>query len=148
MNAFLKIDFLFQDIDLFDTSDYPKDHHLYSEVNKKIIGKMKDELNGVPIVEFVGLRSKMYSLKTEAEEKKRAKGIVKAVVKKDITHEDYKNILFSAGQTSHNMTVFRSDKHEIYTVSMDKKSLSAYDGKRYILDNGVDSLAYGHKDIV
>ena len=39
---------------------------------------MKDELNG----EFVGLRAKMYSLKTKKEEMKKAKGIKNNVVKK------------------------------------------------------------------
>ena len=42
----------------YDTSDYPTDHPLYSLTNKKIIGKMKDELNGKPIEEYVGLRPK------------------------------------------------------------------------------------------
>ena len=32
--------------DELDTSDYPKDHPLYSVDNKKVIGKFKDELNG------------------------------------------------------------------------------------------------------
>ena len=32
--------------DELDTSDYPKDHPLHSEKNKKVIGKFKDELNG------------------------------------------------------------------------------------------------------
>jgi hypothetical protein len=34
------------DSDRFDFSDYPKNHFLYSEINKKVIGKMKDETNG------------------------------------------------------------------------------------------------------
>ena len=42
---------------LFDFSDYPKQHHLFSDMNKKVIGKMKDETASVPISEFVGLRS-------------------------------------------------------------------------------------------
>lgn len=44
---------------LFDTSDYKKDHLLYSDRNKKKVGVMKDETAGVPIREFVGIRSKM-----------------------------------------------------------------------------------------
>ena len=50
---------------------------LHDPTNKKVImiGKMKDETASVPIVEFVGLRSKMYSIKSEAFESKRAKGI-------------------------------------------------------------------------
>jgi hypothetical protein len=31
---------------LYDLSDYPKDHFLYDTTNKKVIAKMKDELNG------------------------------------------------------------------------------------------------------
>jgi hypothetical protein len=54
----------------YDTSDYPTDHPLYSTMNKKIVGKFKDELNGKPIEEYVGLRSKMYSIKTIDSEKK------------------------------------------------------------------------------
>ncbi len=44
----------------YDLSDYPKSHFLYDDTNKKVIGKFKDETNGIPISEFVGLRSKMY----------------------------------------------------------------------------------------
>ena len=45
-----------EDIDLYDTSDYPKDHPLYSDKNKKVFGKMKDECAGKPITECVCLR--------------------------------------------------------------------------------------------
>ena len=55
---------------LFDTCDYPSSHFLHSNANKKVLGKMKDETNGVPISEFVGLRSKMYSIEVGGEEKK------------------------------------------------------------------------------
>ena len=51
-------------LDLFDTSEYPKNHKLYTPKNKKKLGKMKDETFGIPIEEFVGLRAKMYSLVT------------------------------------------------------------------------------------
>ena len=47
--------------DVFDFSEYPKTHPLHSLKNKKLSGKFKDELAGKPIVEFVGLRPKMYS---------------------------------------------------------------------------------------
>lgn len=43
---------------LWDTSDYPSDHFLHSNVNKKVLGKFKDETNGKPIEKFCGLRSK------------------------------------------------------------------------------------------
>ena len=47
--------------DYWDNSDYPKDSPYHSSHNKKVMGKFKDEAGGVPITEFVGLRSKMYS---------------------------------------------------------------------------------------
>ncbi|CAB3984764.1 Gastrula zinc finger, partial [Paramuricea clavata] len=47
--------------DCWDNSDYPKDSPYYSDHNKKVIGKFKDEAEGVPIIEFVGLKAKMYS---------------------------------------------------------------------------------------
>ena len=49
---------------------------------------MKDELNGKIIEDFVSLREKMYSLKTKKEEMKKAEGVKKNVVKKDISHQD------------------------------------------------------------
>ena len=56
-----------------------------------MIGKFKDEAAGVPICEFVGLRSKMYSyIKNNKKGGKKAKGIKKNVIKKDIQHENYK----------------------------------------------------------
>ncbi|KAK3718086.1 hypothetical protein QZH41_015140, partial [Actinostola sp. cb2023] len=68
---------MYEDLDLYDTSEYPRDHVLHSTVNKKVLGKMKDETHGLPIEEFVGLRPKMYSLLYHEEgrevEKKTAK---------------------------------------------------------------------------
>ena len=49
--------------DLFDFSNYSKDSKFFDEANKKVIGKMNDELGGVMVIEFVGLKSKMYSKK-------------------------------------------------------------------------------------
>ena len=67
--------------DDFDLSDYPKDHQLYDESNKKVIGKMKDECAGTPIAEYIGLRPKLYYV-LRADEKviKKAKGVKKYVI--------------------------------------------------------------------
>jgi hypothetical protein len=58
------------ELEHYDPSDYPKDHPLYSEENKKVVNKFKDELNGKLVEEYVGLRLKMYSIKIEDLEKK------------------------------------------------------------------------------
>ena len=48
---------------MIDFSNYSKDSNFLDETNKNFIGKMKDEFGGVIAVEFVGLKSKMYSMK-------------------------------------------------------------------------------------
>ncbi|CAG2214067.1 unnamed protein product [Mytilus edulis] len=130
---------MMEDRHLFDTSEYHPEHRLYSTLNKKVLGKMKDETHGIPIQEFVGLKSKMYSLIYEENEtlceKKTAKGIKKSVIKHDTRHEHYKQCLF---------TQIRSYDHTLYNISINKLGLSPYDDKRYLLDDGIQSLAYGH----
>ena len=190
----------------YDTSDYPKEHPLHSTVNKKVLGKMKDECAGTPISEYAGLRSKMYSIMTEGESKKgidkikkdfpeteikecacegkkvqaimtkdtelvkkikkkhpkarvsqccnmikvdeinvrKAKGVKKNVVKKQIKHEQYKQVLFSKEQMWHGMNILRSEGHEIYGMYVNKISLSPFDSKRWIADDGVNTKAYGY----
>ena len=59
----------FVDRSLFDNSDYPKSSKFFSGENKRVIGKFKDEAAGKPILEFIGLKSKMYSYKKEEYEK-------------------------------------------------------------------------------
>ena len=56
---------------------------------KKVIGKLKDEAAGKPITEFVGLKSKMYSYRTESKNNKTAKGVKKNVIGRDLDHLNY-----------------------------------------------------------
>ena len=101
-------------MDLYDTSDYPKEHPLHSNKNKKVLGKMKDEWAGTPIAEYVGLRPKMYSiLKADEKNIKKAKGVKKNVVKKQIMHEQYKETLFGAKQQWHGMNILRGEGSSI-----------------------------------
>ena len=77
---------------MFDNSDYLESSPYYYNVNKRIIGKFKDEACGIPITEFIGLKSKMYSyVKDNEKGGKTAKGIKKNIIKNNIKHEDYKN---------------------------------------------------------
>ena len=98
------------DSNLFDFSGYPREHPCYSNTNKKVIGKMKDELNGNIMKEFVGLRAKMYSVKHKSngglDTMKKAKGVKKYVIKKHINHEDYKTSLFECKKYMHRMSYY------------------------------------------
>ena len=130
---------------LFDFSGYDKGSKYWDDTNKKVVGKFKDETDGVPIVEFVGLRSKMYSFeKMGGESVNKAKGVKKSVVSNRISHKDYRDTLLGRGQMRHEMTTIRSDRHRLWTCEVNKVSLSCFDDKRYILPSGVDSYAYGH----
>ena len=80
----------------------------------------------------------------EGEESKKCKGVKKSVVKKSITHEDYKTCLFTGKEQLRKMNVIRSHKHDIYTEEVNKVALSSNDDKRYILEDGIDTLAWGH----
>ena len=131
----------------FDTSEYPTDHPsgIETGVNKKELGKFKDEAAGKQIDEFIGLRPKSYSYKMfGGDEHKKCKGIKRNVVKTKITHNDYKNCLVGNTEEYRRMNVIRSYKHDMYTEEVNKIALSANDDKRVIMADGIHTLAIGH----
>ena len=74
----------------------PKDHFLYDTTNKKVIGKFKSETNEKVITEFVGIRSKMYSVITNSDKKLlKCKGVKYGWTKKHLNHELYKKCVLS-----------------------------------------------------
>ena len=136
--------------DKFDTSDYPENHPsgIPTGINKKVLGMMKDEAAGKIIKEFVGLRSKLYSfVMDDGGEIKKCKGIKKQVVERSIRHEHYKTCLTTGKELLRKQNILRSYEHEVYTEEVNKVALSALDDKRYILSDGMDTLALGHYKI-
>ena len=114
----------YHDRELFDNSDYAKSSKFFFDENKKVIGKFKDETARKPIIEFVGIKSKTYSYKTETKNNKTAKGIKKNIIKRDIDHSDYQNTLFGSGIMHHKMKTIRSEYHQIASYQLNKISLS------------------------
>ena len=136
--------------DRFDTSDYPENHPsgIPTGINKKVLGMFKDEVAGKNIKEFVGLRAKLYSFKTEeGKENKKCKGIKKAVVAKSIRHENYKTCLQTGKEQLRRQTIIRSYEHNLYLEEVNKIALSAADDKRYLLKDSYNTLAWGHHKI-
>ena len=128
---------------MFDFSGYPKDSVYYESLNKKVLGKMKDELNGVKIVEFVGLKSKVYSLIADNDDVvNKAKG-----VNKKLRHEEYLSVLFDKKVVRHKMKRIQSNLHRIGKYDINKISLSCFNDKRHVLHDGINTLAYFHEDI-
>ena len=130
-----------------DCSDYPTDHPLHSVKNKKALGKLKDEMSGKIIEEYVGLRSKMYSIKWPEGNARTCKGISKSVNKVVLRHEMYKECLMNVELRTDKVSRIGSELHQIYTYSFSKISLSPFDDKRYVLDDKINTLAYGHYSI-
>ena len=134
--------------DEFDFSNYPSSHALFSNANKMVMGKMKDESNGAIITEFVGLRPKMYSYKTlqadaSFKESKRAKGIQRAAMR-DLVHADYLTQLRTPAENYVNIRRIGQKHHRVYTLESEKRGLCAFDDKRFLLADGVHTYAHGH----
>ena len=134
----------FKDKQLLDFSGYPKDSVYYCDLNKKVLCKMKDELNAVKIDEFVDLKSKMYSVIAKNDrEVNRAKG-----VNSKLRLKEYVDVLFNQKDVRHKMKRIKIDLHQVGTYDLNKISLICFDDKRYVLDDGRNFLAYFHKDII
>ena len=127
----------------FDTSAYSKNQPFPIGKNKKVIGLIKDELSGRIMKEFVALRAKMYSYIDDKSELKKCKGIKKCVIKREIKFEDYKNCLFEGRNVYKSQLLFRSDKHKIRTLEVNKLALSSQDYKRIPIDL-IATYAMGH----
>lgn len=140
-------DLKFNFLQYFDTSNYKEnnDHNILLQ-NKKVPGRFKDEMGGQYITEFVGLRSKLYSIMTPDEVIKKAKGVKSSVVK-DLNIADYADVLFNDTVIRRKNNMFKSIKHEIFTQSINKIALSNNDDKRAILTDKVSTQAWGHSSL-
>ena len=129
---------------LFDFSNHSKDLNFFIETNEKVIGKMNDEFGGVIVSSFVGLKSKMYSMKKiDDKEYNAAKGVSIAT-----EFDKFKDVLFNKKIIRHKMKRIQSKKHKLGTYEIDKTSLSCFDDKRYLLGDGIYTLSYFHKNSV
>ena len=104
---------------------------------------MKDELGGGIITEFVALRPKAYSYRTDdLVELKKAKGTKKCVVKKMLGFDDYKKCLFEKEKVLKSLQRFKSEKHTVYTECINKIALSCDDDKKIVTSDGITSYPY------
>lgn len=126
-----------------DTSNFDKDHHLYSETNKGKLGLLKSETGSKLIREVVALRPKMYSILMEDDTRiNRIKGIPLNEHAK-ITHDRYKKILEDHKLEKITIRNIRNVKGQIATTKSEKVTLSSFDCKRFHVD-AQNSYAYGH----
>lgn len=139
--------------EMFDLSEYPEDF-FRDNTNKAVVGRFKDEAKGFAVKEFVGLRAKMYSYLVYAPsskettalalvEKMRAKGIQKAAIR-DMRHADYLAQINNPHQHKLINRRIGSHLHRVFTYEYTKRGLCAFDDKRFILEDGITTLAYGN----
>ena len=104
---------------------------------------MKDKAAGVAIKEFFGLKPKMYSfLIDDISDHKKAKGVNKNVFA-TISQNKYKDGLLNYECLRHSVNRIQSKNHRIWTYEINNISLSSFNDKIYILNNGYDELARG-----
>ena len=112
---------------------------------EKTVGLMKDEFGGRVVHSYVGLKPKCYSIKAEGGKvTNKSKGVQRHVTENVLTHEDYWGVVDGGTAISHANTAIRSFGHVNKTVRAQKTSLSALDTKRWVLEDGISSRAYGH----
>ena len=133
-------------IERFDTSNYDVKRPLPIGKNK-VIGLMKDELGGKIMTEFVTFRLKSYAYKYNSKEEKKCKGIKKCIIKKTLKFDDYVSCLLSSKNDYRSHLMFRSTKHEVHTIEVNKVALNRDDDKRIVKKDGIETFARGHKSL-
>ena len=152
---------------LMDLSGYQQDTSLGKFIdskNKKVPGKFSDEKPNAIIKEVIALKPKMYSIlcqdlsecreikldtlhscceKCNIKHSATAKGVSRTA-KQKITHQEYNDTLLTSGTTIISAKNIRTFSNSLYSVKITKRELSAYDDKKYILDNKINTLSYGH----
>ena len=128
----------------FDTSNYEVNRPLPIGKNKKVIGLIKDELEGKIMTEFVALRPKTYSYLTDnCEEDKKAKRTKKGVIKRRLKFNDYKDCLLNNEIMLKSQQRFKSEKHDVYTEEVNKIELSSNDDKKLQTFDRITLYPYG-----
>ena len=116
----------------FDTSKYNKEDNRPLPIgkNKKVIGMFKDELDGMIMTENGNDWAKIYAFKyKDGEEKKKAKGTKKSVIKNDLEFEDFKRSILKNETVMRSQLRFRSDHHNVFTKEVNKIVISSNEDK-------------------
>ena len=128
---------------LFDFRNFSRNPKLYDSQNEMVVGKMKAAYRGIPIDKFVGWKSKIHSmLSVDGKESNTAKGV-------NIVTEfnEFRGTLVNKKVVRHKIKRIQGKKHKIGTYEINKMSLSCFDDKRFVLDDGIHTLAYFHKNL-
>ena len=104
---------------------------------------MKDEYGGTTIYEFIGPTPKMYSIR----DINNCENSVYKGHNSNIGHDEFKDTLINKKVIRHILKGIKPVNHRMYTYESNKISLFVFDDKIYFLKDGINTLAYDHKDI-
>ena len=138
---------MLEDKNLYDFSEYPKDHPNYDITNKKVLGKFKDEMKSLIITEFIGLKPKMYSFNYINKDnivvnKNTHKGVKESI---SLNHDEYNRSLYKEELIYKEFYNLQLNKQNIYLDKINKIALNPFESKRYWIDN-INSLPYVYKE--
>ena len=134
------------DIDrIYDTSGYAPDNIFNIPLrNKKVLGMLKDELNGSIMTHYCGLRSKLYAYRLLSDEFIcKTKGLARSA-RDELTWDDFELVLKTGQTIKKRMQRFRHLKNEITTLQINRVALEGSDDKRFIVPNSHTTLSWGH----
>ncbi|XP_052130593.1 uncharacterized protein LOC127751308 [Frankliniella occidentalis] len=132
--------------EFLDTSNYDKQHFLYSPDGYQRMMLMKDQYGGTPIEVCYCLRSKMYLIKTADQHiTKKVKGLCRRAVEKRVTEEDFHSCVEGPRRMRHMATKIESDGFDLYTKQLSRISLSNFDDKNFVLSEK-EVEPYGYRE--
>ena len=109
------------------------------------MGGFKDELEGVPMDHFSSLNPKVYAFQTaENQETRKAKGVSKVVIKKEINKSDYTHVLNTGEHINKDVYAIRSMEHKVYTIKTNKTCLTPWYDKIEVVHN-MNCVPFGYK---
>ena len=127
------------DKEMFDFSTYSAKSKYYNNQKKLVADKMKVETRSIAIEQFLGIKAKMYSFLVQNSEQKKAKDVNKNVVA-TTGHNEYKDVLLNNKCIRHSINRIQSKDHRKGTYEISKISLSCFDDKIHIQNNGYEHI--------
>ena len=121
--------------EIYDFNNYLTKSKCCDDSSKLLIGKMKDKSGGVVFEEFVRMKPKMCSFLVDNNEHRKAKYVNKNLVA-TISHSEYKCVLLNKKCLRHSMNRIQSKDQKIGAYENNKNSLSCFDDKICIQNNG------------
>lgn len=126
---------------VFDFSNYPRDHPRFDESKKMIPGYLKDENGSKPLVEVVALKAKVYAIRTADDRvEKRCKGVSTRIVERDFTMQTYLTCLSQVSTLRATSTKLRCKNFTIDMITSRKIGLSTGDDKRFLVSENKTKL--------